>query len=32
LFDNWGVQRGKAPLLGAWGYPPVSKVPHDWGI
>jgi hypothetical protein len=32
LFINGGVQRGKAPLLGVWGYPPVPKFPQDWGI
>jgi hypothetical protein len=31
-FRKWGVQRGKAPLLGVWGYPPTLKFPQDWGI
>jgi hypothetical protein len=31
-FSGWEVQRGKAPLLGVWGYPPALKVPQDWGI
>jgi len=31
-FRKWGVQRGKASLLGVWGYPPTLKFPQDWGI
>jgi hypothetical protein len=27
-----GVQRGKAPLTGVWGCPPILKLPQDWGI
>jgi benzoyl-CoA reductase/2-hydroxyglutaryl-CoA dehydratase subunit BcrC/BadD/HgdB len=28
----WGVQRGRAPLLGVWGYPPTSKSPKIGGF
>jgi hypothetical protein len=28
LFTNGGVQRGFAPLLRAWGYPPTSNSPR----
>lgn len=31
LFGNWGVQRGRALLLGVWGYPPVLRIPQEWG-
>jgi hypothetical protein len=27
-----GVQRGFAPLLGVWGYPPTSNFPQEWRI
>ena len=30
-FSNWGVQRGKAPLVGVWGYPPSLKSPPRMG-
>jgi hypothetical protein len=30
-FRKWGVQRGKAPLLGVWGYPPTLKFPKIGG-
>jgi hypothetical protein len=31
LFSDWGVQRGKAPLLGVWGTPQTQKSPKIGG-